>query len=308
MAPMFETMGRALGLGLALTLSAGGAGAKEDDDGRALAKAQFAEGQRAFDRKDFAEALRHFRRAFELHRHDAVRFNIGVCLERMGRFREALEQYDEAAKSEQLDEKSHARAVTKADAARAELGTLIVLGTPKGAEVVVGDEVLCNLPCKTGVDPGDIVVVVRDGELREERRAHVTRQQELSLTVELKPEGPEATASAPPVAVTAVAPGGDETRHGPGLLTWTGVGVAVVGGAGIAIFGPKAQRDHDEFVRTGSDDARSSGTQARNLSNVSIGVVAVGAALVVVDLLFVPKQSKSAAAERSRWSSAGFRF
>ncbi|MBX3125753.1 MAG: tetratricopeptide repeat protein [Polyangiaceae bacterium] len=271
-----------------------------DAQARSLAKAQFAEGQRAFDRKDFDEALRHFRRAFELHRHDAVRFNIAVCFERLGRFREALEQYEAAAQSSELDAKQKQRATTKIDALRAELGTLEVDGSPMGAEVVVADEVLCTLPCKALVDPGELTVVVRRGSTMEERKVRVERQRTATVTVELKLDAPGATSSVQdaPIAVAPPEDAPPAVTRGPGWVTWMGAGLVVVGGVGVVAFGPKAQSEHDQFIKTGSEDARSSGERARDLTNVSIGVAVVGAALVAVDLLFIPKQGAPAATRR----------
>ena len=75
--------------------------------------------ERAFAEADDERALALFRRAFELAPHDAVRFNIAVCLERLGRPAEAISEYEAAARSAQLDEATRARARDQADAVRA---------------------------------------------------------------------------------------------------------------------------------------------------------------------------------------------
>ncbi len=275
-------------------------------DGRKQAKAQFAEGQQAFQRKDYPEALRHFRRAFELHEHDAVRFNIGVCLERMNRFREAVAQYEAAAESKTLSKKQRKRANTKADAARAELGTLKVEGTPDGAEVSVEGEVICSVPCDVSIDPRKLVVVIRADAQKEEHDIHPRRQQETLLKVALVEPMPE-PADSPQLDEKPVGqPATTTESRGPSWLTWGGLGLVAVGGTGIAVFGPKAKSEHDDFVATGSEDARSSGTTARNLTNVAIGVAVVGAAVVAYDLLILAKKPEEVAARR--WATPGIRF
>lgn len=272
---------------------------------RELAKAQFGEGQRAFEREDYTEALRHFRRAFELHEHDAVRFNIGVCLERLSRFREALAQYEAAASSKTLDKKQQKRATTKADAVRAELATLKVTGSPEGAEVSVDGEVFCTVPCSAPIDPRKQEVVVRAGELSEVHEVHPRRQEQTVLHVTLVAKSSEPVAAPKRRDVRKDDSPAAATR-GPGFLTWGGLGLVAVGGVGIAVFGPKAKSEHDDFVATGSEDARSAGSTARDLTNVAIGVAVVGAAITAYDLLVLAKKPEQSA--KARFAAPGFRF
>lgn len=262
------------------------------DNDRARAKAQFIAGQHAFEVKDYAGALEHFRQAFKLHRYDAVRFNIAVCLERLGKNREAVAQYLAASKSDELNAATRRRASEKAAQARKQLGTLSVDGTPKGADVLVDGEELCNLPCKVELDPGAHRVVVQDGRLSEQRKVWITKQNTRRVSIALGP----ATRTPAKVTGPALAP----VRHdehtptappsssgGPGWLTWAGAGVMVLGGAGIAVFGTKAKSDHDQWVATGAPAARSDGLRARDLANVSIGVAALGAIAIGIDLLLL---------------------
>ena len=92
-------------LAMTLTVSTSTvAGAKSGvADAAKEARDAFANGEQAFAADDYELALHHFRTAMELAPHDAVRFNLAVCFERLGRFREAVEEYAAAARSPQLD-------------------------------------------------------------------------------------------------------------------------------------------------------------------------------------------------------------
>lgn len=266
---------------------------------RAEAKAEFSTGQKAFAKRDYAEALTHFKKAFELHPHDAVRFNVAVCLEKLGRFREAVREYEAAAKSDQLDAAARKDAETKAASARGELGTLEVQGSPEGAEVLVEGAQVCNLPCTVELDARKHEVVVRSGEQTERREVVVRRQAKSLIRVELAAGEAQASASRAEPAETSVSPvlspapepdAAESETRGPGWLTWTGAGLVVLGGVGIGVFGSQASSKHDEFVDTGSEEARDDGVRARNLTNVSIGVAALGAIAIGVDLLVFANQ------------------
>jgi hypothetical protein len=289
---------------LALALALGWARpavAETSEDARAQAKAAFGDGQRAFEAKDYAQALTHFRRAFELHHHDAVRFNIAVCLQKMERHREALLEYEAAAKSDQLDEAARDRARDLATAARLELGTLAVSGSPAGADVLVDGVEICNLPCTVSVDPTRHEVEVRSGGKSERRSVVVAKQEARRINVELggtsaKAPVPEAAPLAPSVEPVHDAPKA-ASGGGPGWLTWTGAGLVVLGGAGAAIFGSQAKSNHDDWVETGNPSAKDDGVRARNLTNASIGVAVLGAVAIGVDLLVLgPKRAKKEAA------------
>ena len=82
----------------------------------------FARGGVAFEAERYEEALSEFRRAYELAPHDAVRGSIGRCLERLGRFAEALVEYEAVAESDQVPEadREHARELSARVRARME--------------------------------------------------------------------------------------------------------------------------------------------------------------------------------------------
>ena len=297
---------------LLLVLTPDARGQAASGSAKREAKVEFAAGQKAFDQKDYAEALQHFRNAFSLHGHDAVRFNIAVCLERLGRVREAMIEYETAAKSDQLDDAARARASAQADETRRQLGKLVVEGTPSGAEVLVDGEQLCNLPCSVDLDPKRHEIAIRSGDKSEKRSVEIVKQETRSIRVKLDDAAPPAVEPGPVEPGNVVIQRGEpkpETRGGgPGWLTWTGAGLTVLGGAGIVLFGTRAKAKHDDWVETGDPSAKDDGVMARNLTNASIGVAVLGAVAIGVDLLFLAPNRRPSKEAASAPSGLRFQF
>ena len=90
--------------------------------------------------------------------------------------------------------------------------------------------------------------------------------------------------------------------RGPGWLTWTGAGLAVVGTASTLYFGLRTQSLHDDYVREPTEQRYDDGRDARLATNLSIGVAAVGAVMLAVDLLLLAPRERTpvATAARSR--------
>ncbi|MCC7541254.1 MAG: tetratricopeptide repeat protein, partial [Deltaproteobacteria bacterium] len=178
---------------LAMTASTATAQAQQPPTARERAQARtaFQRGERAFDEGRTEEALDDFRRAFRLAPHDAVRFNIAVCLERLGRFIEAAQEYDAASVSEALDAPTQQRAREQAARVRLSTALLIVSGSPAGADVLVDDERRCALPCRVRVDPGARRIVVRSAGGEATRSVTVARGAEarVRLDVSARPTG-----------------------------------------------------------------------------------------------------------------------
>lgn len=231
----------------------------------------FARAERAFADEDYPEALRLFRTAFEMVPNEAVRFNIAVCFERLGRFREAGLEYEAAAKSASLAADVRARAKTEAERVRARLGTVSIGGEPAGASVRVDGVELCNLPCRIELDPGRREIVVAAGVATDRAVVEIARGATSEVTL-------RATIAQPPPA------------RGPGVLTWTGGGLGVVG-TGVAIyFGLRTRSLHEEYLANPTVETRDEGLRARDIANVSIAVAAIGAALVAVDLFILARR------------------
>ncbi|UJR83373.1 hypothetical protein [Sandaracinus amylolyticus] len=202
-------------LALLVALVAMPALAQDDEARRAEAREAFRSGEAAFIEEDDARALTLFRRAFELAPHDAVRFNIAVCLERLGRPEEALQEYEAAAISTQLDDTARARARAQADALQARI-------------------VASRVP---------------------------------------PPSPPPPPPSAPSLA--------------PGWLTWTGGALAILGAAGIVGFSLRTSDLEAAYVAQPTVATRDEGLLMAGLAYTSIGITALGALLVVLDLAWL---------------------
>jgi hypothetical protein len=259
----------------------------------AEAKREFLAGERAFEQNDPSEALGHFRRAFELEPHDVVRFNIAVCLERMGRFVEAVREYDAAAASSMLDEAGRERARREAVRARKKLAVLVVDGSPRGAAVSVDGRRACVLPCRTEVDPGvhEVAVRHRGGEFstRVELASGQTR------TVRAEIAAPRPSRTAPPSREPDRA---QPERRGPSFLTWLGGGIAVAGAGGATAFWIRANDLQEQYDADPSRDTRDEGLRMVTFTNVALGVAAAGAALVAFDLLVLAPREVEPANQR----------
>jgi hypothetical protein len=260
----------------ALALSSAVSAQEPTPEARAEAQAEFQAGERAFRDDDYGLALERFRRAFELAPHDAVRFNIAVCLERLGRFREATLEYEAATRSPAIDAEGQARARDLAERTRARLGTLAVDATER-ATVEVGG-VTCETPCILALDPGGYDLVARgSGEASERveiRRGEETR---VRLDTRRRPDPIEAPATAP-----------DDGWSGFGVMLGIGAGLVAVGGAGIVGFGLAVDDVHDRYHNgMATEELRRDGNLYRDLTNVSIGVAGLGGILVLVDLLLL---------------------
>lgn len=270
-------------------------------DARTRAAAAFADGDAKFSAADYEGALAAFERAYALAPHDKVRFNIGKCLEALGRHREAFVAFDAAAQSPQLTAADRSRARAAADRSAKELGRLSFAGV-SGIDVQVDDQLSCTSPCTIDLDPGthQVVVGAQAPASVEVRRAETTAVP-LRAPAEADPadeptpaRGPEgARVHAPPPVVPPGTPVGEDRpvrrepdgKLRPGPLTWVGVSLGAVGGAGILGFGLRARALHGDYVASPSEDLRQRGTLMRNLANASIGVAGAGALLVVGDLV-----------------------
>ena len=280
--------GAAAALFLCASLASGTARAAPQDESPVQKEAReaFTAGERAFARADYAQALSEFERTFGLVPHDAVRFNIGVCLERLSRYRDATLQYERAAESTTLSAAERQRARTFAERTRRELGTLIVRGPQSGAPVAINGEVRCNVPCRLELDPRSYTVVLALAGERE-RTGRIEPGVELAIDLALEKKPPAAAIGASNPAPTREI---ESRRRGPGWLTWAGGALALGGATGAAVFGLRTEAIHDEYVRAPTIATRDDGVLSRTLTNTSIVVTAVGAALATFDLVVLARR------------------
>lgn len=283
---------RALGRVLCVALVLGG-GAANADEGheRDAARVAFGEGSRLFEAQDYPAALAAFRRAQQLQPHDKVRIPIATCLERLARFREAIQQWEVVRHSDEVEEHQRDEAREALDRLGPRLGWLVVDGTPATAQVFVDDELRCpGLPCRAGVDPRVHVVVVRNGAEEQRHRLGFERGTEQRIEVRFGASSPRLSTGEGPLAPTSE----PESSYTVGPLFWVGAGLTALGTGGVIGFGLRARAKHDAYVESPSDELRDAGLIARGLTNGSIAVGAVGLVAIVIDLaLLAPGAGKS---------------
>ncbi|MFO0726376.1 MAG: hypothetical protein U1E65_21500 [Myxococcota bacterium] len=230
---------------------------------REAASQEFSLGEASFGEGDYATALVHFRRAFALAPHDFVRFNIAVCDERLERLTEALEEYEAAAVSPELDEAARLRAQQAIEALRPRLATLVLEGNRVGAAVSVDGRPRGLVPLRLAVDPGPRVVSVRDADGEESQTASPARGETIHLRFD---------------RISIAAPSAP-----PRPLRWGGAIVALVAVPLAVGFGVRASELHANFEAAPSAALADDGERMRDLCNIAIGAAIVGAAAVGLD-------------------------
>jgi hypothetical protein len=251
----------------------------------ATAQAAFAAGEAAFERNDYVAALDAFRRAYSRDPRDAVRFNIGICLERLGRFKEAVSELEAASRSLELSAEKRARATEEARLARRRLGTLRATTEPAGATLHVDGAATCQTPCSVELDPRSHRLTAKLGGREVASAVVIVPGETRSVLLRLpKP---------PPGQRRPVADGvqRSDAAFRLGALGWTGAGLAVAGVAGFVGFGLRARDLEREYAERPRRDTRDEGLRMQTWTNVSLGVALTGAALVGVDLLVLDSAS-----------------
>jgi tetratricopeptide (TPR) repeat protein len=259
----------------------------QSEEDRREARREFAEGERAFARGESAIALGHFERAFALAPHDAVRFNLAICYERLGRVRDAVREYDAAARSEALDRRTRERAARLAREARRGLGVLVLEG-PEGLRTTIDGEPACALPCSAEVDPGAHEVRVAEHERIE--RAEVRAGESVTVRFSLPEPAPPIETPAPIRARGPVPVAPEDPGRGPTWLTWSGTAIAALGVLGVAGFGAGAQLVHERCDPACDPDTAQTGDLMRDLTNASIAIAIGGALFVAIDLVVLAAQ------------------
>jgi tetratricopeptide (TPR) repeat protein len=74
-------------------------------------------------------------------------------------------------------------------------------------------------------------------------------------------------------------------RTKPSALLWTGLPLTALGTAGTIAFGLRTQSRHDAYLAMPEPDTRTRGLRSRALTNASIAVLSLGAALIVADVI-----------------------
>lgn len=237
---------------------------------------EFRLGLEAFEGERWGEALARFRSALEIDPRDAVRFNIALCLEQLGRHREAAEEFERAAESEEVPEEARQQAAAQAEANRARLALVRASGWD-GALLSVDDEPRCRLPCETAEDPGAHRISAHLDDRAWSEEVDLSEGERVLLSV----VEPPARVIEVPAAAPVSEPGGS-----PAIGWLGGLGLALSAGAtGATIgLGVHAQSLHDDYVMRPTLDAAREGSAFRDATNVALGLAVTGAVLFVIDL------------------------
>jgi hypothetical protein len=267
-------MSRALPLLLA-ALSCAPALARGQESARALLE----QGVDAREAGHDEEALALFVRANELEASGQALAQIGLANQALGRWVEAERFLSQALESDDRWVRRRQEPLQAALATvRERLGTLELTGGLDGAEVRIDGEAVGTLPLSEPlrVPAGSVALEVRAPDYLPFQR-----------TVQV----PGGGVAREEIELVAVARGGDASAPGvaagewqPGVLTWVGTPIAVVGLLGAAILGPLFLTERDAYIAMptfeGADRAEALGIA----TDVSFGLLALGGILVVVGL------------------------
>jgi tetratricopeptide (TPR) repeat protein len=262
----------------ALLLSAAGtAAAAETTSGSSAAlqaKLEFDAGNRAFSEGRYEEALTAFQRADQLVPNPSVRFNMAVCLERLGRYDAAAQQYELVAEAAAANSAARERAAGALRELDARIGRLEVQLRGQALGIAI-DDVRCAVPCVRRLAPGQhrIVALTARGEIA--RRIELAAGQRLRLELDLPSPAPK--------RVPDERRGSVESGSLFGPVGYAGAALGVAGAIGFTYFGLRANSLHERYLAEPTLATRDDGLQAQALANVSLATALLGVALAAVD-------------------------
>jgi tetratricopeptide (TPR) repeat protein len=284
-----RTLTSAVLLTLGLTFSAAAplrAAPKETpaktEDSAAMARRFFNAGQKAFAEGRFVESAKAFLEAYRLKPHPAPLINAGDAWERAGESAQAARTYQRVLDMEDASEQDRADAVDRLSQLNPKLGILELIGDPSLRARVGEDEFRGG--SRVYVFPGEHKVTLLDVEGAKVRTLDIAAGSSRSIDLAtLRPGKREASGSG---ATTTIEPLKDTTQTG-GIrpLTWAAFGLAAVGAGGAVYFGLQVNDAEQAYNDDPNQDDFDRFSQNKLLTNVSIGVAGVGAALGTVLLI-----------------------
>jgi tetratricopeptide (TPR) repeat protein len=245
-----------------LRLLAGAAGAEAapssptlGPDAPPIAEQRYQDGRRAYTEGHLEDAALAFRSALDVYPDSPkLAYNLGRCLERLGRLEEAAAAYRVyvALAPTAEDAPSVSRLADSLEAQwREARPALVVLSQPPGAQVTVGGEVLPDpTPVHTTLRPGTHLVTVRlPGHIEAAESVALVRGEAWTLRFGLQPEPPTGgdadrsgpAAEARPVRTVSRSPWYDGRATG-----WVLVGLSVAAAAGGTVLQMQALDARDE--------------------------------------------------------------
>jgi len=267
------SLSRMSALLLAVWLCLSGAVAAAQDE-KARARTLFNEGVAQFEAGEHRAALSSFEAAYRLAPHPAVRVNMANCFEQLGRFVEAVFNYERFL--EESGEKVSPAQRREVESAIARLslqiGTLIVSAEPANAELRIDGQVPKRLPSGAVLLPAGRyeISLSAPGYLNAERTVMIAGQAETPVSVTLEREGQAPAVAAAPadnVGEDRLERDGEdaafeedtEGSQGSRALLWVAAGTTVSMAAAVAITGGLAlssRQKFDDLVEVSNDPAR----------------------------------------------------
>jgi hypothetical protein len=259
------------------------------DDDKGKAKRLVGQAQAAFSKGKFKVCAQKFEEANKLAPLPQIQFNLGLCYERLERYRDASLEYEAAAVHEDMPEAMRKMAQQNLVDVREHMSKVRIEGDE--GESRIDGTIICQVPCEVYLEAG--THEVKYGPHSQSKKFTNALGRELVVDVKFKKPDPgetkfDATKEDDQARPDLTSGGGStsgSSGSGPGFLTYGGGGLAVAGTAGALFFGLKTRSLHDDFMMTPTQSISDDGEQTRGLTNISIGVAVVGVSLVVYDLL-----------------------
>jgi hypothetical protein len=283
-------------------------------DNTAFAQQRFQQGSTLYDQQQWEGALAEFRQSVSLYNSPNARLYIARCLRELGRFDEAVLEYERTVREATDRAVTDPRYAAARDAGNSELTavrprvgrlTITIPDLPPNTVIRVNDR---DIP-REGVGvampvmPGAIRIHVEAPEyFPEDRASEVTAGNEVTVGVSLRRrpvlQGHTEIVRPPPLPPPPPPPPrGGVSRS----LGWVGVGVGAAGFVGFAVFAGLADSrftDVDRACASGGSacttDQVSGGRTMATVANVSLGVGIAGA--VAATVLFLvgrpPQESR----------------
>lgn len=241
----------------------------------------FDAGVTAYQAGEYPEALKHFRRAYELKPHPAVALNLALAEAKNNLLLEAIERFDSILQNPEASEKLKADAKRERDVTDGSLSVLVLEITGNGQSIAatVDDRPMQGSPPTARLNPGVHRVRVVDGEqVLLERTVDLARGEQLRIAVQRSREVVVVPEDKKDPVVE------DESGLDP-LWFYVGAGATVALGAASVWSGLDTKSAHDDYEaklptlpQSEIDRRVDEGNGKETRTNLLLGATAVAAA------------------------------
>jgi hypothetical protein len=270
--------GSAIALFLAVLIAAATVHAEQPIE---EAKDHFEKGVKLFKNEDYDAALVEFKQAYKAKPHFAVRYNIGITLYKLHRYKEALEELESymfQGGDELLDERRD-EVVEILKELESLLGTLKVVCDVEGATLSVDGWESGDWEMRLEVGE-HVIEVTAPGHPPYKQKIELPAGQEVLVEIDL---------AAPPAETTEQEPERERTHLKPAAF-WSMAGVTAALGISAAITGGLALKQKADYAGLGYGDdwepEREKGLKLALTTDVLLGVAGAAAVTTIVLAIF----------------------